>query len=449
MPRLQYTVSRLQYKKHRSAARIGTLLVGMALPATAQDALIQAPPAVPTPAPSETFGNQRAPASFYASSKASVSSALVHEQEADFWGAAPFEEFLNNPLQWGPFQLRPFGAYRYTYGNGLNATPGRQEKTSIHQISPGVAIQSPHLTFRYSPSLSYYSNDAFENHVDHAASAAGHFGVGDWRFSLSHSFSKSSSPLIETGAQTEQQTHSTVLSALYQYSQKTSFNFNLSQNIQEADALNSSTGWSSMNWLNYHWSEETVFGIGLGGGYTTQDFGFDMTHEQIQGRVGWRPGAKLSFDLNGGIELRQFVDSPFDDQVNPIFGASVSYQPWEPTTFFLSANQSVGSSLLQTQTTENRGVTAGLRQRLLGTLNLDLFGGYSTVEYKGFGQVPTGNDLETNRTDDVLSFSATLGVTIFTKGNISIFYQRSENDSSTEDFGFTSNQYGFQIGYHF
>src|SRR5690606_31463128 len=136
-------------------------------------------------------------------------------------------------------------------------------------------------------------------------------------------------------------------------SDKTSFDFSLSQAIQEADALNSSISWSSMNWVNYHWSEKSLIGLGAGGGYTKQDFGSDMTHEQLQARFGWNPGRKLNISVNGGVEFRQFVDSDFDDQVNPLFGASISYAPWEATTFSLSANRSIGSSLLQAQTTES------------------------------------------------------------------------------------------------
>lgn len=391
------------------------------------------------------------PLSAYASSGATATSVLVHEQAADFWGAETFETFLDNPLQWGPFQLRPFGSYRFTYGNGVSRSPGNQVTTAVHEITPGAVLQSRHLSFRYAPTLRYYSSEEFEDGVDHSASASAFFGVDDWFFNLSHSFSDSSSPLIETGSQTDRQSHSTALSAHYQYSEKTSFDFSLSQSIQESSALNSSKSWSSMNWINYHWNEKLVLGAGLGGGYTIQDFGFDMTHEQIQARVAWSPGEKLDFSINGGFEFRQFVDSPFDDQVNPLFGASIGYRPWESTTFSLSANRRVGSSLLQVQTTETTSLSAGIRQRLLEVLHLDLFARFSQQDYKGSSTagVEPGTDLQTERSDDILSFSATLGTRVFKKGDVSIFYQHSQNESTTRGYTYDSEQYGLQISYHF
>ncbi|HEX7860404.1 MAG TPA: outer membrane beta-barrel protein [Verrucomicrobiae bacterium] len=406
-------------------------------------------PRPPEPAPPAPEAPQpRPPASYYASSRVGAGSALVHEQAAAFWGVQPFEEFLKNPLQWGPFQLRPFGSYRFTYGNGLNVTPGNQVTTALHEIAPGAVLQSQHLSFRYSPTIKYYSAEEFEDGVDHAASVGANFGVNDWTFSLGHSFSDTKSPMIETGAQTPQQTHSTVLSAAYQYSNKTSFEFSLSQSIQEADALNSSIGWSSMNWANYHWTEKTLIGLGVGGGYTKQDFGDDMTNEQLQGRIAWHPSAKLNLSLNGGVEFRQFVSSDLDDQVNPIFGASINYSPWEPTTFSLGANQSTGASLLEAQTTETISFNVGVRQRLLEVLHLGLFAGYQQLEYQGYAGTGSGG-LQEDRTDEILSYSVDLGFTIFTKGEISLFYQRSENDSNAEEFSYDSDQYGFQLAYHF
>jgi hypothetical protein len=374
---------------------------------------------------------------------------MVHDQAAAFWGADSFEAFVNNPLQWGPFQLRPFGSYRFTYGNGLNFTPGNQVTTALHEITPGAVLQSRHLSIRYAPTLNYYSSDEFDDAVDHAASVNVNFGVGDWAFTLGNSYSKTSSVLIETGAQTPRQNNSTLLSALYQYSDRTSFEFSLSQDIQEADSLNNSIGWSSMNWANYHWSERTSVGVGIGGGYTKQDFGSDMTHEQLQGRIGWNPGKKLNVSLNGGVEFRQFADSGIEDQLNPLFGASIGYTPWEVTTFSLSANQSVGTSLLDAQATETSSISAGVRQRFLEVLHLDLFGGFMKQDYQNVAVQGSEATLETSRSDDILSFSANLGCTVFKKGDISIFYQHSQNESSDEDFTYDSDQYGFQISYHF
>jgi hypothetical protein len=222
----------------------------------------------------------------------------------------------------------------------------------------------------------------------------------------------------------------------------------LSQNIEETQSFNEYTTWSSMNWAHYKWTDTVLIGVGAGGGYTVQDFGSDMTFQQLQGRIAWNPTEKLGFSLNGGMEFRQFVDSEFDAQVNPIGGASVSYTPWEPTTFSLSARHSVGSSVVRAQTTKRSTVSAGVRQRFLERFHVSLYGSYRHKEYTGLHTATVISE-EATRSDDSVSFSANLGFRVFTKGDVSIFYQGSRNDSSFDNFTFTSNQYGAQISYHF
>jgi hypothetical protein len=406
-------------------------------------------PAVPEVPPAR-------PSSFYAAPAPAVTSAFVHDQEAAFWSAQGPEQLLADPLQWGPVQARPFATYRFTYGDGISAQPGKQETTALHQISPGLVLNSKYLTLTYTPTLSYYSSDAFDDTLDHAASLSFHGGYGDWTFGLGYSFSKTSQPLIETGAQTPQENHSTALSAQYRAAERISFDLSLSQNIQKTEALNSSRTWSSMNWLNYHVSEKTLIGAGVGGGYVDQDLGGSVggiaidqgansTFEQIQGRVDWNPSQKLNCNFNGGIEIRQFLRTSLEE-IYPVMGASVSYTPWEQTTFSILANRAVGASLTQAQPTENTTFSAGLRQRLLGKLNLNLFGSFGGIDYQ---TVEGPLALQTGRNDETLSFSATLGARFLNRGDISIFYQHSENNSSSEDFSFTSDQYGFQIGYRF
>jgi len=401
----------------------------------------EAPSAAQNPPPVD----QRPP-SFSASNPPQATSALVNDQAAQFWGGRT-QEFLKNPFTWGPFELRPFATYRFTYGTGFNSQPGREEDpTALNQISPGVLIRSEHISLTYTPTLNYYSSDAFDDTLDHHVSADAHYGVGDWNFSLGHTYVKSSSPLIETGAQTPQQSHSTGLSAHYQQSDDVSFDFTLSQQIQDTDDLNSSKTWSLMNWANYHYSDKTLFGIGVGPGYTKQDFGSDMTYQQLQGRIDWRPGPKLSVNLNGGAEFRQFDDENAENQLNPIYGASIFYTPVEPTTFSLSANRSVGAALVQAQTSETTIVSAGLRQRIIRNFFFNAFGSFSSTDYHNFTR---GGDLAVDRSDEVTSFSLTLSTTVFERGTASVFYQRSQNDSSDEGFTFNSNQYGFQLGYRF
>jgi hypothetical protein len=355
-------------------------------------------------------------------------------------------DLLENPLQLGPFILRPHADYAFTYGTGINFTPGNRGLTAMHSLSPGLAVASKHLTLDYTPNLVYYSKGNFEDTVNHSANLAANFGYNDWSFQISQSYVKSSSALIETAQQTPTESFSTLLSARYEYSRKTSFDFGVTQVFQSAEGqdLSNFRQWSTMDWINYKLGSQTSIGAGLGTGFTDVEKGTDMSYEQIQGRFDWHPTQRTSLGLNGGIEIRQFLRSETSDRISPLMGASLSWSPLAHTTLGLQANSSVSTSLLQDQITQDSSISASLNQRLLKRLNLGLTGGFRTTDYIGESDAAS-----TSRSDDLSFFSISLGTTLFKKGNISVAYQHSVNDSTLADFTYDSDQYTFQVGYHF
>jgi hypothetical protein len=199
-----------------------------------------------------------------------------------------------------------------------------------------------------------------------------------------------------------------------------------------------------MDWLNYQLWPRFDIGIGVGGGYVAVSQGTDMTYEQYQGRVNWRATDKISFQVHGGLEDRQFLDAGTGDLINPIYGVTVQYQPFEVTTLSLSANHTVSTSPFQNQVTENTDLTGSLNQRLLKRLYLSLGGGYHAVTY-----VASANGVSVGRQDKYCSFNARLSTTFLKRGTIAATYQFSNNSSSLAGYGYSSNQFGFEVGFRY
>ena len=293
------------------------------------------------------------------------------------------------PLDWGQIHLRPHLLYRISYGNGIQPRPGDPRNTLINELDPGIAIGlGDHWHLDYTPTLRFYSNRSFRDEVDHSVNLNGATTYEDWSFGLSQSYLSSSSPLIETGSQTDQETYSTSFSAGYQFNSDLGLDFSASQNFRFVNSINTnqplsdSRTWSATAGLNYLlWPRLSV---GLSGtfGYDNLQIGPDMTSEQLQGRINWQPGQKLTFAFNGGFEDRQFLDSGAPDAINPIFGLSIIYQPFEVTTISLNASRSVNVSYFQNQITEATGFSVSLRQRLLGKVYLDITGGYGNTKFQ-------------------------------------------------------------------
>lgn len=363
----------------------------------------------------------------------------------DFLESSFLASLLENPLQWGPFRVSPHPSYRFTYGNGVSRSPGNQQNTVLQQVSPGVSLASEHLVLDYTPSLYYYSNPAFEDSLTHSASVASRFGYGDWSFSISYDFFDGSTAVIETAQPTERQSHSTSLAALWFVSDRTSIDFSVGQSIELSESFNNSREWYTMEWLNYLIGANTSIGVGVGGGYSQMDLGFDMTYETLLGRLAWSPTDKISFSFTAGGELRQFLDFPnSDSHFNPTFSAALSYKPWKPTTFSLSANRALESSIYSLSVIETQGITAHFQQRLLERFSLGLSGGIRSTDY---GAVILVERFQ--RSDSYTFFSASLGTRIFANGSASIFFQQSDNSSNLAGFDYDTTQYGFQLAYRF
>ena len=244
-----------------------------------------------------------------------------------------------NPYQWGPVSFRPSLSYSFLYGTGIQSSPGNQQASVVQTVSPNfLFVIGSHWTLDYTPSWTFYSSREFKNTLNHAASLSWGTSYEDWVLGFSQGYTRSDTPLIETGAQTEQESYSTAINASYQFNTKISLDMGLSQNFNnignggnpanQLGNLANSKAWSTMEWLNYEFWPRLSAGIGVGGGYTIQDGSPDSLNEQYQARVNWRATDKISFQLSGGVEDKQYLSGGASALVTPIFGATIQYQPF-------------------------------------------------------------------------------------------------------------------------
>lgn len=363
---------------------------------------------------------------------------------------APAETTTNAPLatqpfQWGPLDLRPHFLYRFLYGDGIQASAGHPLTTAIYEISPGLLLDiGSHWTLDYTPTWSLYSNRAFRDTLDHNVVLAGGTTYEDWAFGLSQSYARTDQPLIETGGQTLQETYLTAVNASYRFGRAISLELGANQNFTSSENFTDSSEWSTLDWLSYQFWPRFDAGLGAGFGYVHVNVGHDSVYEQYQGRINWRPTDKISLQVHGGVEDRQFYGAGTSDLINPIYGAAIQYQPFEVTALSLSATRTVSTSPFENQVTEDTDLSGSLNQRLLKRFNLSLGAGYHTVKYVGSAAGVTAG-----RKDEYYSFNVRLSTTFLKRGTIAASYQFSDNSSNQAGFGYSSNQVGLEVGYQY
>jgi hypothetical protein len=358
------------------------------------------------------------------------------------------------PFRWGFLSASPHLNYQVSYGNGIQSSPGQRGNTLANQVSPGLLLGlGNHWTLDYTPTLKFYSSPLLKDGTDQSVRLEGSTSYEDWTFGFSQSYSDTSQPLVETGAQTDQEVYLTALTASWQMSSKLSLSLGVDQNFRligqtvASEALTDTREWSTIDWLNYQLAPSV--GVGFGGGFTYDKMGFgpDVTSEQAQGRFTWQPGSKLRLNLSGGINFEQFVSSQAPSLVSPIFAASAEYQMFTTTSISLGASRSVSPSYFQDATTESMTVNLGLHQRLLRKLNLDASGGYGTTTFHGTTAAGSfsGNIGDYNFT----SFAVSLSSVLLKRINASVFYNVSFNSSASSLYNYTITQGGLSLGYHF
>jgi hypothetical protein len=389
-----------------------------------------------------------APSNAFATSQ-SESAILGTSQLASSPAAAPVS--FGSPLRWGPVAFHPHLTYRLSYGDGLQAQPGQQTKTLVNEVLPGLLLNlGDHWNLDYTPSLRFYSSSRFRDTTSHSVALSGQTTYEDWAFGLSQRYASSSQPLVETASQTDQESYTTGLNANWLINTKLSLELGASQDFRFVISslpslkLQDSRQWSSTDWLNYQFVPQLGVALGGGGGYVDLSGSSDMVFENIQGRVTWKPTHKVSLTASGGIDIRQFVDSPVPTLISPIFSLAARYQPFEVTTLSLIASRAVNPSYFRGEITENTSVSANLSQRLLGKLTLGLGVGYGNSDHKA-----AAGGLNISRNDDHTSFNAHLSAPFLKRGSAAVFYRHSENTSNNTGFSYSSSQVGLELAYRF
>lgn len=359
---------------------------------------------------------------------------------------------------WGPIDVHPHLFYTVTYGNGLSAESGLgNEKNLINTVAPGFLLDfGTHWSIDYTPSLSFYSSPEFKNTVDESVTLRGAWSYENWTLSLSQGYIDTTEPLVETGAETEEVGYGTALNASYQMNERTSIDLGLNQNIRLAPGFTDVYTWGTSDWVNYR--PNSVIGMGLGAtlDYNKVEPGSDMPSEEIQGRIDYRPGPKLTIVASGGVQDMQFTGPSAPPLLTPIFSASLTYQIFQPTLLTLSGSRSANPSFYANQVETSTGLTGDLHQQLTEKLFIDFSGGYATTPYTsiepetlpaGFEEPAPTTTLAQVRNDTITSFEIKLGYAVTQRLIFTVFYSVSHNASSQASFSYTSDQVGLSMNY--
>jgi hypothetical protein len=353
----------------------------------------------------------------------------------------------NNPLfKFGPIGLRPQLQYTGSYSEGALVRPGQPESSYVDTFSPGLQIDlREKWKLAYTAAFIRYSNQAFQDTLNHTASLDGAVNIGPGAITFLQGYSSSSSLQLETGRQTGLETVTTSVGAAYPIGPKVALLVSGNQGLTFVEAAPDSGTWETTESISYKLSPRVDVSSGVSVGYSAVYKSPDMFVVRPLIKISWKPSDKLTASVQASLTEQKFLGGKETWLETPTFEASADYKPFEYTTLTATGTRTVApSTFLKNQVLVRTAGTLTVTQRLLGHLNANanVTGGESAY----VSSVPTA---ERERKDYPVSYRIGIGSKLLTRGNAEIFYMEAYNFSNRRGFGFSNRQIGLTVGYRY
>lgn len=335
-------------------------------------------------------------------------------------------------------------------------TNGVAQSDVTSTFSPFISVEThgPNdrsLRAEYKPGLLFFAEHSEFNTVNHIGRVNVNWPLNRLSFGLAQTVNIASSVVRDIGNRAKQTTYGTLATAEYDMSERTSlearFTYDLFDFEEEATASQSLFGsqqFGEQIWADYHWGAK--LSAGMGATFTQLDVedGTFQTSIGPEWRVQFTPNPKLTLRTAVGVQMRRF-DSDQPDTVEPVLRLSASYQPRSGTILTLDARRTeMASGLHAGQNYVDTGFTASVAQVFLRRFTAMLGGSYTMADY-----VATERGVAADRTDSYYSLRASVYWNMIESVNLSVFYERTVNDSSGDAFNYDHNVAGLQATWSF
>lgn len=360
----------------------------------------------------------------------------------------------------GPFEFFPSVAYSFVNGTGIDEAPGQSTSSAISTVAPDLRMKFSSLfTIDYQPSFTYYSAPGLKDSVNQSLVLQSAFGLGDWNMSLSQSYVDSTTPLVETAANTEQIAYVTTLSGAHDLGYGLSVNLSLEQTFRSAPGYSDLSEWATSDALNYQIIPQLTLGVSGTVGYDELSGSSDMPFESVQGQLTFKPRQKLILSLSAGLQERQFINPSAPSLISPIYSVSAIYPVFRNTTLTIFASRSSNPSIYANQVTDATSVGFTVRQIIYHSVFVEVDGGYTDEPFATvvpgeapqfyFGAPPPTAAQTVIRSDTDENLTVSLGMSLSPRITSSFYFTENENNSSLSEYSFKSTQEGFSLMYRY
>ena len=336
------------------------------------------------------------------------------------------------------------------YDDNIYVRPDAAGKISdfIWSLAPLIAWNSAAQTgavnsvqVAYAPTLIFYQEHSHNDTVNEAADVVYGFEGDKVELVVTEQFSQNqenNADFNTLGTETLSATHAELN---YQVTGKTNLEVSARQTYTSDDPGLRSIEWTLSSYLDYQLSPKTTFGLGGVVGAVDLE-GPNQTYEQVNGRVGYNPDAKLSISATAGGELRQTQGHSSSD-ATPDFSLGAAYEPFDGTNLGLSAyrryeysGRFYGDDYLAT------GVSASVSHRFLQRYSFAVSGAFEDAKYRdNFANAFASEGYDYFSIRPEVTYTPRIG------WELRLFYQYRQSLAEGGVAGFDDNQAGLSASY--
>lgn len=375
------------------------------------------------------------------------------------------EESLAKYLALGPVSVRPHLNVSAYYDDNLALSNNAEMEDFVWRIAPGALFgmgefrdKGNYVTLDYTPTVNVFTKYHDFNGFDHKVDFNAGWKASKLTLGVGQAYEIANGKHVEVGAFVEQETYTTKLTSLYEFSDKTSAELNGRQILMNSTRevidfpdtpLNDIDQWEIEGWGNYKQTEKLTWGAGATFGWRDihNDNGTptpNQTFQQISARTQYEVSEKVDVSGSIGLFFSQFQGG---DDKSPafVFNLEGSWQPMANT--FVSAEvyrRDLPSVDTAGQTQTATGLRGSIRQLFLDKYSASLAGGYENSDYSN-----TSGSAATDRTDDYLWFRPSVDMEINERINAGVFYLYRTKDSDVAGRDYSNNQLGIFTNYRF
>lgn len=373
-------------------------------------------------------------------------------------------ETLGEVLNVGPFELRPHLDGSVLYDDNIFLTEFDRQEDVVWTVAPGLLIgagdyratSETYLALDYTPSVVVFTDHDENNALNHDVNFFAQWKLTKLSLGLGQSYQRRSGGLVQadtsvgfdreiSSQQVDREIFVTTLKAKYDWSDKTSFEVNGSQTINQSDKFIAYNEWVNQNWVNYNVTEKVRVGVGFTLGFRDIKQSDNEIFEQGLVRASYTLTEKVDVTGSIGAEFRQFQGGESEGP-DLVFTLGGFYRPLDRTLLGLEAyRQNQNSVVMVSENYTVTGVRASVRQQLLERFSISLTGGYQHLAYDSTGSGGAGS----GREDDYFFVGPGFDYNITDRWTAGVFYQYRQTSSSEPNAGFENNQAGLRSTFRF